>query len=382
MQGDEPDEYEPRARIHDAETGRARPVRRDQIQGLDAFTEAWKSDVDLPHRLLFSGWQMADDAHPAGSGHPGYRLVHKTIRTVPSIPLDLMFPNIQVRFQNGPITWGEPRFEGTLPGRRPGNYLIPEWGTLVTSGNQREYTFTPNVNVHVVAHQETTPDANYVEILYHLPVGEWTHSDTMLAAGRAGVASVTAMLDFMYGERLVGPVVTEEVGEIFDDWHWNRLLGGRTVSMESQARPEVLDANILGHRLKTAMEGHIEKSPEERSRIRVAAQWYWHADAEPDLAQRYVSYWLCIEALELGENANIKPLKRKVARVLGVEMSVVSEAVGRMYGLRNGLVHGAIREVENNAVDRVSALAAVLLERRTLGQVSAHRLDELRARLA
>jgi len=102
------------------------------------------------------------------------------------------------------------------------------------------------------------------------------------------------------------------------------------------------------------------------------------ADGQPDLVQRYVSYWLCIEALELGENANIKPLKRKVAQVLDVQMHVVSEAVGRMYGVRSGLVHGSIREVSQDAVGRVNALASALLEFRMLGAVSHRRLEALK----
>jgi len=82
--------------------------------------------------------------------------------------------------------------------------------------------------------------------------------------------------------------------------------------------------------------------------------------------------------LELGENANIKPLKRKVAQVLDVQMHVVSEAVGRMYGVRSGLVHGSIREVSQDAVGRVNALASALLEFRMLGAVSHRRLEALK----
>jgi hypothetical protein len=279
MRDDDAAVYDPRVRLGKVGSGESRPVPKDAVHGLDSFADSWESDVELPYELVFSGWQMSDDTHPAGEGQTGYRLVHKTIRTVPSIALDLTFPNIQIRFHNGPITWGEPRFQGALSGRRAGNYMLPEWGSVRVSGTRREYNFTPNLNVNITAHQDTTPDANYVEILYRLPDGDWTHFADMLGAGRAGVASVTAMLGFMYGERLIGPLITEEVGEVFEDWHWNRLLGGRSVSIESQARAEVIDANQLGQRLKTAMITHIDKAPDERNRIRVAAQWYWKPTA-------------------------------------------------------------------------------------------------------
>ncbi len=373
-------EYDPRTSIFDSNTGETRPVPVGRVVGLDDFIDNWQSNTELPHELGFSAWQMVDDAHPAGAGHPGYRLVHKTIRTVPFPAVDAGTENVRVEFRNGPVTIGEPIFHGTLPGRKAGNYLLPEWGTLHTDRDPDiGYEFHPNPHVSIQAYQDTTPVGNYVEILYRLPEGEWTRYDAMVAAGRAGVAPLTAALDMAYGERVLGPVVTEEVGEVFDDWHWNRFLGGRTVSMESQARLEVLNGHHFLRKLQAIIEDWSNRSDEMRARIRVASQWYWRADAEAELVQRYIAYWLCVEALELGENQNILPVKVAVASLLNVPRSQIADRVGRIYSIRNRLVHGVIREVDTEAVDRVRALAVALLEHHSLGAVSPARLQDLRA---
>src|SRR6201999_2937773 len=93
--------------VHDAETGEVHGV----VTGLKAFRESWKNDVEMPHQMSFSGWQMADDEHPVGSGKPGYRLVHKTIRTVIFPSLAIEMATLKLIMKNGEVTVGEPVFE-------------------------------------------------------------------------------------------------------------------------------------------------------------------------------------------------------------------------------------------------------------------------------
>jgi hypothetical protein len=377
---DDEDLYDPRAKIVDSTTGEVKPVLRDELQGLDEFIQQWQHNVEIPHEMKFSGWQMADDEHIAGTGIPAYRLVRKTIRTVVFPQVTMTFPNLLIRLANGAVTWGEPRFNGTLLGRAFGTYLLPEWGAVEIDGDNAKYTGRPNVNVNIEGHQESTPDTNYVELLYHLPDGHGQEYGEMVAAGRAGLAPLTAMLDFMFGERLLGPVLTEEVGEVFNDWHWNRLFGGRTVSMESQARFEMVDGRAFCDHVWKAIERELDLDPVKQTRLRIASQWYWSADAEPDAVQRYISYWLCVEALEVkGKSTDIAPVKKSVAKLLGVDQSLVSDGVGRLYGIRGSLVHGSIRETPPGALDRVRALACALLEMHSLGVVTDARLESLRA---
>ena len=375
----EDDAFDPRAHIFDSATGEVTPVRRDAISGLDEFSEGWQHDTDLPHVMSFSGWQMVDDDHPAGTGRPAYRVVHKCIRTVPFPAVNMDRPNLRISFANGPVTLGEPVFEAALPARRTGDYLIPEWGQIVEDGNTFTYEHQPNPQVHIRAHQVTTPPCNHIEILYELPEGEWDRYEDMVAAGRAGISPITATIDLLYGERVMGPRITEEVGEVFDDWHWNRLLGGRTVALESQARLDQFDGGKFAASLGDAIERSIDQPPDQRRRRRVASLWYWRAEADPDPVQRYIAYWLVVEALELDENADIKPIKLAVGSLLDVEQSVVAEAIGRMYGKRSGLVHGKLREADADEVSNVRALARALLELHMIGSVGPEGLDALRS---
>lgn len=374
------EEFDSRVHIVDA-NGKVERAKKDVVSGLDDFVESWQHNVDIPHAMSFEAWQMADDEHPAGEGKPAYRIVHKTIRTVvfPGIRMD--YPNAQLRMLTGPVVVGEPRFTSAIAGRRSGDFLVPEWGEIVVDTQHAPgYRWKPNPQVDIEAHQETFPSGNYLEILYQLPQdGDWQRYEDMLAAGRAGVAPITAVLDFLYGERLLGPTLTEEVGEVFQDWHWNRRLGGRTVAMESQARLEFLNGHEVGANIDQSLGRFVGLPDEERQRCRVAAQWYWRADSEVDPVQRYICYWLVVEALELGEKVNIYPVKAAVARILSVDLQKVSEGVGRVYGLRSKLVHGVLREVSDDASTTVRALAAALLEDHTLGRVSVQRVASLRA---
>jgi hypothetical protein len=113
-----------------------------------------------------------------------------------------------------------------------------------------------------------------------------------------------------------------------------------------------------------------ERDDEDRGRLRIASQWYWRADADGDPVMRFLGYWLCVEALELSDSANISPVKRRVASLLQVEQARIATGVGRLYGLRSSLAHGKVRHVNAESLDDVMGLAVPLLESRLLGTVS------------
>lgn len=361
--------------VIDSRTGEVRGT----VVGLEGFSRSFQSDVDMPHQLAFSGWQMADDNHPVGTGVPGYRLVRKTIRTVPFPSMRMEFANLLVQVGNGEVTVGEPLFRNALPGRREGEYLVPEWGSITESSDGRAgYQSWPNANIDIKAHQETFPPGNYVEVMCHLPESTGESYADQLAAGRGVVASLMAILDLVFGERLLGPTLTEEVGELFEDWHWNRKLGGRRVALEGQARLQQLNGNEVGEIIGPIVNRFLALPDEDRQRIRVASQWYWHADSEPDNVLRFIGYWLVVEALELGENANITPVKETVADILGVTKADVTSPVGLLYSTRNKLVHGKQRIASDEEVEHVRAVASALLEEHALGAVSTERRGVLR----
>lgn len=364
-----PDEdFDPRVHLIDTATGERTKIRRDVIAGLDDFISSVVVNTDLPEESRFRGWQQSDEEHPSGAGRAAYRVVYKTIRTAPTQPAVLIASNCRVMFVNGQVTWGEPRFGRALPWRRPDRFLVPDWGRVYYA--PLRYIRAHDNEVALEAHQETSPPMSYVEVVYVLDTLA-THGDhhDRLTFARAGVAPLLASLDLTFGPRLLGIRITEELGEVFDDWHWNRRLDGPSVALEAQAELRYVNADDAIAQFTSIFNANEGRSTEDRARIRIAAQWYWRADAETDPVQAFIAHWLTIEALEM-DNANIAPVKRVVQGILGGDPSSVALAVGRLHGLRSRLVHGKLRTVTSAQLDAVRAVACALLEQRLLGILS------------
>lgn len=376
--GDEvSDRFDPRARIHHPD-GTEERIRRQDIHRLDEWGTTWGQNPLLPSGMSFSGWQMSDEDHPVTGGDAGYRVVYKTIRTVFAPALQMDAGNLLVRCGNEEITWGETRFPNALAHRREGEWLVPQWGSVTWQGGQASYETDPDRQVAFDAHQETTPAGNFVELLYRLPKGKTLDWAERLALGRSRIAPLTATMDLLWGERVLGPVITEEVGAIFDDWHWNRLLGGPTVAWEGQAQIAVASASELRDALEIAFTINREHTEDERERLRVAAQWYWRADREQDRVMKFLSYWLCVEAVALKGGAHkIGPVKAMVAAILDTKQNAI-DGIGRIYNVRGEIAHGHSRAVTSEALAGVRAIAEALLSRGLLGHVSPERVAALR----
>ena len=372
-----PDELDPRARLHHAD-GTFEYVRREDLKGLDDFLAAWQQNTNLPHEQSFSAWQMVDEDHPVDGGVPGYRIVYKTVRTVFGPELRIDASNLFVRFGNYEVTWGETRFPNAMPHRREGQWMVPQWGGVEWNGGGGRYTPDPDREIQISAHQETTPHGNFVELLYRLPNAESLTYAEKLTLGRSRTGPLTAAMDLLWGERILGPLVTEEVGAVFDDWHWNRLMGGPTVMWEGQAAFKNMIGPEIDQAIDIAFKINREQTEAERDRIRTAAQWYWRADRESDPVMRYLSYWLCVEAVALEPGGHkIGPVKTMVAAILDTTAATVS-GVGRLYNIRSEIAHGHSSAVTGEAVAGVRAIAEAVLSRRVLGRVSPERVTTLR----
>lgn len=374
------DEFDPRVHITNGQTGEQTPVRRDELLGVDEFMQSIQVDTELPPEFRFSGWQESDEEHPPGDGRPAYRVVFKTLRTVPTRPAAVVSSNCRVMFANDQVTWGEPRFGRALHWRRPDRYLVPDWGR-VYYGPLR-YVRDANNTIPMEAHQDTTPPMNFVEILYVLhedAAGKDHHS--RLGAARSAVAPLLASIDLCFGPRLLGIRITEEIGEVFDDWHWNRRLDGPTVALEAQAELRYVDGDTVADQIATMFDANSARSEEDRARLRIAAQWYWRADAEVDPVQEFIAHWLTIEALEM-DSPDIAPVKRVVHKQLGGDPAPIAVAVGRLHGLRSKLVHGKTRAVSSRQLTTIRAVSLALLERRLVGIMSTERRKALREAIA
>lgn len=381
--GTEPDrdDLDPRVSMRNAITGDTRFLPRGAITGLDEWVQSWEPNSQFPAAVTFNGWQGSDDDHPPGTGKPGYRVVYKTIRTIPFPVLDLNGGFFRIHIGNGEIDRGAARFPNAIPHRHENEWLVPQWGTLDIEAGKVTYTPRVDRSVELSAASDTTPACNHLELLYQLPETVGPEYHERLALARARIAPLTAAMDLLYGERLLGPVLTEEVGEVFDDWHWNRWLGGPTVAYEGQARLKHLDTRDFLAAITPVIEAYGDRDEQERNRIRIASQWYWRADRESDPVLKFIANWLAIEALELGENSNIAPIKRSIAGILAVNPSAIAEPIGRVYGLRNRLLHGTLRTVTKSELERVDAVTRALLEHHLLGYLTHDTLDLLRENL-
>jgi hypothetical protein len=290
------------------------------------------------------GWQSTDHEHPPDHGSPGYRAAYKTLKLVPSRDVQLRWPNLSINFRAGTLNRGGVRTPDGVEGRRPTHQIVPEYGTrLIEPDGTARYVGCPDRRLTFAGWEENAGGLLYVEILYRLPEGADTDAESVRRTGRAAVAPIKTMLDLAFGPRLLGLPVLEEIGEVFDDWHWSRRLDSVSLSTELQLRPQIVQAEAFIERMQRALEDNQSKVPEERRRFRLASQWYWLADAEADLVNRFVQLWLVIESLEM-ETTNIGPVKRRLAELLGINTDTGPFA-GRLYGIRSALVHGNSDEV-------------------------------------
>ena len=187
--------------------------------------------------------------------------------------------------------------------------------------------------------------------------------DAVLRAGRAAVAPLKTILDLTFGARMLGLPLLEEIGHVFDDWHWNRRLDSLALAAESQLPLVVMPPSDFINCLQPWAERNQEAGEVDRRRFRLASQWYWLADAQLDPVNRFIQYWVVIESLEM-ETTDIAPVKARLAESLNEPVSTCGQFVGRLYGIRSKLVHGNSDHVSSELLTQVQTLARLLLLRR------------------
>jgi hypothetical protein len=371
-----PDHFRPRARLLKA-GGSVEDVT-DRVTGLQEYIDAWEHDVETPHLQHVVAWQGNDDQHPPGEGRSGYRVVYKTLRLVPYPPAVLRWPNLRIALFCGDVERGGIRFEQTITGRRPDQAVIPEYGRVLDSSSAPPvYLRCPNLNIQVAGWAETVQAVSALEVIWIAPT---SHEEplALLEAGRTAVSPLLALLEFEFGPRLLSTRLTEEVGEAFADWHWNRRIFTGTVYAESQAALIEQPAQDFVARTRPLIERNEALPDDERARLRLASRWYWAVQEETDPTLAFIQWWLIVETLEMAKTTKVQPVAVRLASLLNCGHVVVKEAVGRLWGLRSRLVHGEQLGVTTEEMHAVQVLARVLLSART-GTASQHDLDAARA---
>jgi hypothetical protein len=198
----------------------------------------------------------------------------------------------------------------------------------------------------------------------------------LLEAGRSAVSALLMQLELEFGPRLLASRLAEEVGEVFDDWHWNRRAFTGTAHAESQAALITITGQEFVDRCKPLIEQNQALSDQERGRLRLAARWYWIAQEELDATLRFLELWMVVETLEM-PSSHIKPVVARAALLLGSEAVELKGSIGRLFGIRGNLVHGKARGVSASDMRAVEALARLLLSGRC-GGLRSSQLDETR----
>lgn len=328
-----------------------------------------------PHFLALSGWQGTDEEHPPGEAHPAYRAVYKTLRL--GLPAaEFGWPNLRVRFGHGDVHRGGVTLPGATPARQRDRWILPEAGPLVPDGEMVQYE--PRVNMHYqfAGWEGTVEEVFFVEFVLLTAAEE---PRDRLAEGRRTLASLKTMLELRFGPRVLGLELTEELGELFDDGHFNRSLQSQELGAESQLDAIPITKEELLGWAHGDLNRHVERPVTDKERVRLACDWYWSAIHADQLVTEYIELWFVVEALLMPNASNIRPVRERLAEWIGGDEKDWREVVGRHFGRRSKLVHGQEpRVIAQIDVENLRALVEALLQTE-FGTVDEERASRLRA---
>ncbi len=312
-----------------------------------------------PEWLRTSGWQRVDDEHPPGRGRPAYRVVYKTLRYI--IPFaEFAWPNLRINTGRGSVDRGGMLLPGALPTRQRHRWLLPESGTLVEEGGSVRYEPRNNMQFNFQAWQESLDDVFYVEFILETTEEE---PEDRLVEGARRLAPLLTLFDLRFGPRVLGLKLAEELGEVFDDGHFNRELVSEQLGTESQYDVAGVEAAGFIDWAKRDFDRLMQKTAAELERFRLACDWYWTASHAPNPVDEYLGLWFVVEVLAMPNTANVRPVRELLARELGGDPDEWREYVGRLAGRRDALVHGnEPRVVPDQELQRLRDLVEALLQ--------------------
>jgi len=315
---------------------------------------------DLPDFFSASGWQNSDDEHPPGEGVPAYRVIYKALKTyLPEV--NMIWPNLIMRAGHGSVARGGIRLPDVLPLRREGHWLLPQPGATVVEGTRMTFQPSETKNYEFAAWEDEVDELFFVEFILHTTE---ERADRRMAEGRSRLASLKTLIELSFGPRVLGALVTEGLGEVFPDGHFNRGLESEAIGNEWQMGLAAVTVEQFGDWTKTMLATYLERPREELSRIGLACDWYWRSTQTSDLVTEYLELWFVVEVIAMPDTTNVRPVRERLAETFGPSEDAWKEFVGRHYRRRSELVHGiAKREVPEQEVESLRDLVQALLER-------------------
>jgi len=310
------------------------------------------------------GWQRSDPNHPAGRGHLGYRAVYKTLKVIPFPAINLSWPNLNVRMIVEKVEYGGFKVEGNvMPCIFPNKLLLPEYIEINEDGNSINYRGETNLKWEFSAYSEEFPTSGIVEMLLEV---EDPNEKDVISKGRRSLSPILTILDLVYGERLIGALIAEEVVELFPDGHWNRKIISPSVGSESQLNMIMIESSQI-EQMKKSIETYQGFGESDRKKTSLATDWFWKSERESDKVDRFIQLWICLEALIMS-TTDIRPIYETLAIITNEDVNFWKEPIGRLFGKRSALVHGNKNDVDEQEIIILREIARLLLANK-LGKV-------------
>ncbi len=314
--------------------------------------------------LQASGWQKSDSNHPSGNGNLGYRAVYKTLKIIPIPSINLSWANLKVRLVVESVNHGGFNVNGNaIPSIFPNKLLLPEYIEIRKADNSITYRGETNMKWEFSAYEEEFPLSGIVELLLEV---DNTNDNDIITSGRRKVSPILTILDLVYGERIIGALIAEEVVELFPDGHWNRKVISPSVGSESQLNIKKIENSQI-EQMKKSIDIYQQFSQSDRKNVALATDWFWKSEREADAVDKFIQLWICLEALEM-PNTNIKPIVNRLAIITPESYNFWEEPIGRLFGKRSNLVHGISNDVNEFEIIILRGLAKILLGNR-LGEI-------------
>lgn len=313
----------------------------------------------IPDWLRSSAWLWTDDSHQPGGGASAYRVVYKTLGTPVGGTVNLQWPNLQVRIWHGTTKTGHAHIEPSHPWRRDNHRIVPEWGTIETTGDHGTYRPTQLSSPHLSFDEVTHEGGSYVEAILHTTA---TNPTDQIVEGRRHLASLITMIDLSFGPRILGIQLTEEIGELFEDGHFICSAQSELFGLESQLVTRAISSDPELHKWATTIvDRHTQRPEEEAQRLRLACDWYQLAGATNDPVLEFIHLWLAIEVLAM-DGTNIKPVRKHLIAGLGGSDAHWAQPIGMLFRIRGQVIHGKARTVEDRQLQLLREIVEALLE--------------------
>ncbi|MGD0455774.1 MAG: hypothetical protein ABSB69_19490 [Solirubrobacteraceae bacterium] len=268
---------------------------------------------DLPDFFVAGGWQGTDDEHPPETGIPAYRAVYKTLKTfLPEV--NMTWPNLIMRAGQGSVARGGFKRPDALPLRREGHWLLPQPGTTVIEGTTMAFHPSEVRDFEFAAWEETLEGLFFVEFILHTTQ---ERPDRRLAEGRSTLASLKTLIELSFGPRVLGALVTEGLGEVFPDGHFNRSLASEAIGNEWQMGLAAVTLGQFEDWTKTTLASNLERSREDKERTGLACDWYWRSTQASDLVTEYLELWFVVEAIAMPDTTDVRPCANGLQPPLG-----------------------------------------------------------------